>query len=102
MTQLAQHPSYLQIEDRLDVVGQKYRVQRMIRGGILFVTTVTGVSWAAAGAVSAFSRDGYVAPGLVYTIGGVWLLTILAAAMMWVIRRVHPQNTLWLPIAKAG
>ena len=29
MTQLAQHPSYLQIEDRLDVVGQKYRVQRM-------------------------------------------------------------------------
>jgi hypothetical protein len=86
MTQLAQHPAYLQIEDRLDVVGQKYRVQRMLRGGLLFLTTALAASWAAAGAVSAFSRDGHVAPGLVYTIGALWLATILAALVAWVIR----------------
>ena len=53
MTQLARHPAYLQIEDRLDVVGQKYRVQRMIRGGMLFLATTLAASWAAAGAISA-------------------------------------------------
>jgi hypothetical protein len=86
MTQLAQHPAYLQIEDRLDVVGQKYRVQRMVRGGLLFLTTLLGASWVAAGAVTLFSRDGQIAPGLVYVIGGVWLLTVLAGLVMWVVR----------------
>lgn len=37
MTQLT-HQSYLLIEDAIDIVGQKYRVQQLVRGGILFVT----------------------------------------------------------------
>src|SRR5688572_10316860 len=93
MTQLARHPAYLEIEDRLDVVGQKYRVQRMIRGGLLFLTTLLAASWAAAGAISAFSRDGQIAPGLVYAIGGVWLLAILAAFVMWVVRPLMLRPT---------
>ena len=39
MTQLAQQPAYLQIADVLDAVGQRYRVFRLVRGIILFLTT---------------------------------------------------------------
>ena len=39
MTQLAQQPAYLQIADVLDAIGQRYRVFRLVRGIILFLTT---------------------------------------------------------------
>jgi hypothetical protein len=37
MTQLARSLASLQIEDQIDAVGQKYRAQQIIRGGMLFL-----------------------------------------------------------------
>ena len=52
MSQLVPDPSLLLIEDRLDAIGQKYRVQRIVRGAMLWI----------AGALMASSDRGAGAP----------------------------------------
>ncbi len=48
MSLLAPLPAYFQIEDRLDAIGQKYRVQRILRGAMLWVVALLAASFAAA------------------------------------------------------
>ncbi len=86
MTQLANHPSYLQIEDRLDSLGQKYRLHRMLRGVVLFTTIAVGSTFAATGAVFLMSRDGHGAGTAGYVIAIAWGLTLIAAAVWWLVR----------------
>jgi len=86
MTQLANHPAYLQIEDRLDAVGQKFRVHRMVRGAILFGATAIASTWAATGAVYLFSRDGHGAGAAGYAIAAIWAAVLLSAAVLWILR----------------
>lgn len=84
MSQLTHHPAYLQIEDQLDVVGQKFRVQRIIRGLMLFVTIALATTWLAVGAVSILSRNGDGAGSAGYVIAAIWCTTLIAAAVLWI------------------
>src|SRR4051794_28555099 len=86
MTQLANHPAYLQIEDSLDLVAQKFRVHRMVRGAVLFVTTAIGATWAATGAVYLVSRDGHGAGSAGYVSAAIWGAVMIAAAVLWIFR----------------
>ncbi len=94
MTQLANHPSYLQIEDKLDAVGQKFRVHRMLRGAILFTVTMLAATWAATGAVYLFSRDGNGAGFAGYAIAACWAAVLVLAAIWWLARPLllRPRN----------
>src|SRR5687768_6981067 len=92
MTELANHPAYLQIEDQLDLVGQKYRVQRIVRGAVLWVTLAIVSTFLAAiishwiGATSAGNpRGGWVV--------GLWLTALIGGALLWIIRPllIHPK-----------
>ena len=66
MSQLAEHPAYLQVEDLLDAVGQRYRVFLLLRGSILFLALVTGATVAAALLVKTANHyyAGYPTPGI--------------------------------------
>ena len=85
MSQIAPHASrlddYAQIVDTLDLVGQKYRVQRLLRGGLLLtlgfvvLTPLAGLAAHAAGA-----------GGGAKLIGIVWIVLMAAAAGWWVVR----------------
>ncbi len=48
MTDFSTNPAFAQIEDHLDAAGQKYRVQKIIRGLILFLATAVAASFIAA------------------------------------------------------
>jgi hypothetical protein len=86
MTQLAQNPAYLHIEDQLDAVGQKYRGQRIVRGAILWIATAVVSSFAAA-LVAHWIGDASVGrSGWTYLVLGLWGLVMLAATVLWVIR----------------
>jgi len=82
MSQLSHHPALLQIEDTLDVIGQRYRVHRMVRGGVLFAATLV-----VATVVCAFVSHA-LEPGsrLGYAVLPIWLAVVLTAAVMWVLR----------------
>ncbi len=86
MTQLAQHPAFLQIEDRLDSLGQKCRLHRMLRGAVLFTTIACAGTFVATGAVFLMSRDGLGAGSAGYGIAIAWALTLIAAAAWWLAR----------------
>ncbi|HSV13546.1 MAG TPA: DUF4175 family protein, partial [Tepidisphaeraceae bacterium] len=86
MTQLAHHPALLQIEDRLDAAGQKYRGQRIVRGAILWLATAIAASWSAALAahfIGAVSVGGSV---WTYLVLAIWLAVIIAATVVWIVR----------------
>lgn len=80
MSQISHHPALLQIEETIDVVGQRWRVHQMARGGLLFAATVVVTTVACA-----FVAHG-LEPGskLAYTVLPVWLLVVAAAAAVWV------------------
>jgi len=82
MTQLAEFPALAGIEDQLDAVGQKYRVQRIIRGAILWAATAIAATWTAALAA-------HLAGGSAWTwiIDFLWLAILLGGATVWI---VHP------------
>ena len=48
MSQVARHPAYLQVEDLLDAIGQRYRVFVLARGCILLSALVVGATVVAA------------------------------------------------------
>ena len=48
MAQFTPAAAYLQIEDRLDAVGQQVRGQRIVRGALLLLAVTVATTWAAA------------------------------------------------------
>jgi hypothetical protein len=82
MSQLAYHPALVQIEETLDVVGQRYRVHQMIRGALLFALTALPLTLACALVAHALPPGSW---GL-YVIGPAWGLLVGLLVVMWVIR----------------
>ena len=84
MTQIApglHDPSFLVIEDRLDVIGQKYRVQRIVRGAALWVAFALATTLAAAAAAHWIGAGAWTRVVLVAWVG--WLA---ASAVLWIVR----------------
>jgi len=81
MTQLAQHPAFQQIEDRLDIIGQKYRVMQIIRGFAMWLGCAIVASVAAA-FTAHFLREG--AATVAVTV--IWAIWLLGSAVQWVVR----------------
>src|SRR3954451_17064864 len=88
MTQLARDTSYLQIEDQLDAVGQKYRAQRIVRGVMLWVAGAI-VSSIAAALVAHLVGQGTAATIVL----SVWLAWLAGSAIVWFLRPMilHPK-----------
>src|ERR1700722_975466 len=88
MTQLARHPAYLMIEDRLDVIGQKYRVQRLLRGMMLWIVAALASTIAAAAAAH-YIAGSDVTPGHTLALRallGAWVLWLIGSASLWIFR----------------
>lgn len=79
MSQLA-HPDVASLVDVLDTVGQKYRVQRLLRGLVLLVT-VASVASLAAGLIAHVAGAGKMA--LATLIG--WIAVLSLATLWWVV-----------------
>ena len=56
-TQFVEHRAYLQLEDLLDSVGQRYRVFLLIRGLVLFAAMAMGAAALTVDALRAFCAD---------------------------------------------
>jgi len=86
MSSLPRHPAYLLIEDQLDAIGQRYRVQRIVRGVMLFV--VWAIVACVAGAILA-DRLAAVAGGPSHwlrLVQAVWMVWLMASGLYWVAR----------------
>ncbi len=81
MTQLTRHPAYLVIEDKLDAIGQKYRVFQMARGLILWTPCAAG-SCVAAALLSHWAGPGKLA----WTIFVTWGLWIVLSGFWWLLK----------------
>jgi hypothetical protein len=81
MTHLAHDPSFLAIEDALDLVGQKYRVQRLVAGVIHFLAAGVVLTVAATLAAHAIGQG-----HITQAIAVVWGLGLLAMAAHWIAR----------------
>src|SRR5271170_2447948 len=80
MTQVADFPALAGIEDQLDAMGQKYRVQRIIRGAILWTATVIAATWAAALAAHWVGGSRWT-----WIIDGVWMAILVGGATVWIV-----------------
>ena len=81
MSQVARHPAYLQVEDLLDAIGQRYRVFVLARGCILLSALVVGAT------VVAALLAGVAGPGwLSRLVLWAYALVLLAGAAWWVVR----------------
>ena len=86
MTQFAHNPALIHIEDQLDLVGQKYRGQQIIRGALLWIAAVTASTWVAT-LTSHFIGDATNGvSGWTWVILILWLGVIGAATIFWFIR----------------
>jgi hypothetical protein len=81
MTQIAANPAYSMIEDRLDAIGQRYRIQQLVRGIVLWLGWAIIISVLAAFAAH-FLREG-TRTKAVTVVWGAWLL---ASAILWLLR----------------
>ncbi|HET6249360.1 MAG TPA: hypothetical protein VFE47_16810 [Tepidisphaeraceae bacterium] len=72
MSLLSQPPAYYQIEDQIDAIGQKYRVQRILRGAMLWAAGLIVVSFIAALAAHLIGH-------------GFWTRVVLVAWSIWLI-----------------
>ncbi len=89
MTDLASNPAYLIIEDRLDEVGQRYRVQRLLRGAMLWIGFGATVSVGAAIAAHALGQG-----RAAMTLAIAWAAWLVGSAITWIIRPMllRPRN----------
>ena len=88
MSQIAQ-PEIASVVDALDSVGQKYRLQRLARGGLLFGATAV-VSSLVAGMVAHWSGAGTFA--LIAMVA--WLGVLVLAAGVWIVRPLLARQKL--------
>ena len=63
MSQIAHQPGYHQIQDQLDFVGQKYRVQQILRG-VMLCGAVAILSTLAAILAAHFTRQSHWTYGI--------------------------------------
>jgi hypothetical protein len=89
MTQLAPHPAYLAIEDRLDAVGQKYRVQRIVRGGMLFVSGLIAATLVAALLASVMGQSRWT-----WLVLAGWWAWVGVTALLWLVRPIFVRPRL--------
>ena len=83
MSQLVDHPGYVQIADLLDSVGQRYRVYCILRGVIAFAALLAG------GTVAAAVLAGLVGPGFwASLLAGAYAVVMFGALVWWVLRPV--------------
>ncbi len=80
MTQLAQS-DFAQVSGVLDAVGQKYRLQRVLRGVMVFVATVT-IATLIAGMIAHWSGAGTIS----LLVMVAWSAFVVGAAIGWVIK----------------
>ncbi|HTW94281.1 MAG TPA: hypothetical protein VMD30_05790, partial [Tepidisphaeraceae bacterium] len=81
MTQLARDPSLLLIEDRLDAIGQKYRLFLILRGSLLWLIYAI-----AATVVAALLANHLGAGPFTAAISVLWALWLIASAAVWFVR----------------
>jgi len=79
MTQLTRHSAYMLIEDQLDVIGQKYRVIRLLRGVFICLTFAAAASITAA-LLAHFAGQGALASTIFFT----WIVVLVAGVAWWV------------------
>jgi hypothetical protein len=86
MSQISSPVGFLQIEGRLDAIGQKYKGQKVVRGAILWLSTLVVITWA--GALSAHfigdASDGR--SGWTYVILGTWAVLAVASTIVFFLR----------------
>ncbi len=91
MTEFAPNTVFPQIEDRLDVVGQQFRVQRLVRGAVLFISTLA-VSTVLACVLASWTGSGPA----VLLVPAVWLAGMAVAFFFWIVKplalRVQPAQ----------
>jgi Domain of unknown function (DUF4175) len=79
--QTSQHPAYLMIENQLDLIAQKYRLLRVVRGAMLWVAMAAAVSLAATIALD------LIGPGkLASMVLVVWIGLLIAMGVHWIVR----------------
>ena len=90
MSQTSHHPALLEIEDTLDVIGQRWRIHQMVRGGLLFATTVIVTTVACAFIAHALEPGSAMS----YAVLPVWLVVVITAALVWVLKPLlmHPKS----------
>jgi hypothetical protein len=93
MTQLAHNPAFLQIEDRLDEIGQKYRGQRIVRGIILWLAGAVVATFAAGLAAHLIGDASTGNSRWTWVVIGIWAMSIVATAVIWVIRPLMIRPT---------
>src|ERR1700722_14912042 len=85
MTQLAEFPALAGIEDQLDAMGQKFRVQRIIRGGILWIAVAIAATWFAILAAHLVGAASGGRSGWTWIIDFIWLAILLGGGIVWII-----------------
>ena len=89
MSLLAPPSAYYQIEDRLDAIGQKYRVQRILRGVLLWMAALVVASFVGILAAN------WLGHGLATrTVAVIWALTVIFSTWRFLIRPllIRPGN----------
>ena len=81
MTQLSQHPAYLLIEDQLDVIGQKYRVLRILRGFLLWTCLAVGAT-----VLAALTADRVGEGKWAVCLAVAWVGWLVGSAFQWIVR----------------
>lgn len=81
MSQLSTHPACLEILDRLDALGQKLRVVRLARGGLLLLTTLL-LATPLAGLIAHLGGPGAWS----YAALSLWLAALGFGAFAWFVR----------------
>ena len=86
MTSLPHHPAYLQIADRLDAVGQKYRGQRIARGALIWLATAIAATWSAALVAHWLGSASDGRSPWTWAVLVAWAMAIVAATFAWILR----------------
>jgi hypothetical protein len=81
MSQIAHQPGYHQIQDQLDFVGQKYRVQQILRG-IMLCGGVAILSSLAAMLAAHFTRQSH----WTYLILALWGASVVTSVVIWFLK----------------
>ena len=89
MSLLAPPSAYYQIEDRLDAIGQKYRVQLILRGVLIWLAALVAASFAAVLAANWLGHG--MATRCLF---GAWALFTIYSSWRWLVRPllVRPSN----------
>jgi hypothetical protein len=86
MAQFTPASAYLQIEDRLDAVGQQVRGQRIVRGGLLLLTSGVAATWVAALAAHWIGDASGGTSRWTWVVLAGWLAALGIAVVAWVVR----------------